>query len=89
MSNQNVYTQMNLLLQEATKRGPGAIDSHFKALAFSIGAQAAVMSDPNEMPTVINDLISEFGRGVQAGMLEEHGVNGRFGVQVHAVNVKR
>ncbi|WP_028590325.1 hypothetical protein [Paenibacillus massiliensis] len=79
------FQQMQQMYEDATKEGQPAIDTHLKALAFSLGAQAVLTADPRDMPQIVNELMMEFGKGVQATMLEAHSMDGSFGVRVHAV----
>lgn len=87
--NRDVFEQAQQMLDSATQQGPAAIDTHLRALAFSLGAQAAVVSDPMVMPDVINDLITEFSRGIQTVMQEAYGVRPQMDVEVHAVTAKK
>lgn len=81
----STFQQSQQMYEEAAKEGQPAIDTHLKALAFSLGAQAVLTADPLDMPRIVNELMTEFGKGVQATMLEAHNMDGHFGVHVHAV----
>lgn len=82
---QNVFNRLEDLMEESEELGPEGLAEYLKAAAYGLGAQVAVTGNVESMPTLINDLLTVFGRGVQAGMLTAHGMHGRFGVQVHGV----
>ncbi|KGE17592.1 hypothetical protein [Paenibacillus wynnii] len=82
---EKIFKQMESLLDEACQGGHDAVLAHLKALAYSLGAQVAVMSSPEEVPDKINEVMTQFGRGVQSGMLTTHGLTGNFTVQIRSV----
>jgi len=81
----SVFDHLETLLDEATEQGAEGTIEHFKAVAYGIGAQMAIVSDPEHIPEFIDTVVSELGRGLQVGMQIAHGLNGRLDVQVHSV----
>lgn len=80
-----LFDQLELLLEKASERGPEGIFEYLKALSYSLGAQVAVVSKPEHIPDLINEVMQTFGDGIQAGMMELHDLKGNFNVQVHGV----
>ncbi|WP_366294332.1 hypothetical protein [Paenibacillus sp. AN1007] len=81
-----VFNQLQDMFEEAVAEGPRAIQSHLQDVAFSLGAQAAIVTEPDQMPQAINDLITHFGRGIQTIIEEITGNESKFDVAVYAVN---
>lgn len=50
------FQQAQEMFAAAATQGPTAIDTHLRALAFSLGAQAVFGTHPEAMPDVVNDL---------------------------------
>jgi hypothetical protein len=84
---QNTFDQLNDLFDVAQKQDPEGITEHFKSMAYAIGAQMAVYGKPEHMPELINTVVTEFGRGIQSGMLVAHGLHHDFDVQVHSITM--
>lgn len=82
---QAVFDRLEALMDEAASFGLEGQAEYLRASAYALGAQVAVTGKPNDMPDMINDFLSEFGRGIQAGMLTAHGMSGRLGVKVYSV----
>jgi hypothetical protein len=80
------FNQLQKMFEEAVIEGPEAIQSHLRDVAFSLGAQAAIITEPGQMPGAINDLVSHFGRGIQTVIEEVTGTESKFDVAVYAVN---
>lgn len=80
------FNQLQQMFEEAVTEGPEAIQSHLRDIAFSLGAQAAIITEPDQMPQAINDLITHFGRGIQTVIEEVTGTESKFDVAVYAVN---
>ena len=85
-SRKAVFNQLQQMFEDAAMEGPEAIQSHLKDVAFSLGAQAAAASEPDQMPQAINDLVTQFGRGIQTIIQEITGNESKFDVAVYAVN---
>ncbi|WP_063564856.1 hypothetical protein [Paenibacillus sp. O199] len=83
-----VFNQLQQMFEDAAIEGPEAIQSHLRDVAFSLGAQAAVSSEPDQMPQAINDLVTQFGRGIQTIIQEITGNESKFDVAVYAVQQK-
>lgn len=81
-----VFDQLQQMFEEADGRGSSALQLHLKDVAYALGAQAAIFCEPDQMPDVINDLITEFGRGIQTVIHEITGKESKIGVAVYAVN---
>ncbi|RAW18466.1 hypothetical protein DC345_04865 [Paenibacillus taichungensis] len=81
-----VFNQLQQMFEDAAMDGPEAIRSHLRDVAFSLGAQAAVSSEPVQMPEAINDLVTHFGRGIQTVIQEITGNDTELNVAVYAVN---
>ena len=80
-----VFDQLEALLNTATEQGAGGMSEHFKAVAYGLGAQMAVVGKPEHMSDFINAVLEKFGQGIKSGMQEAHGLNGNLSVQVHSV----
>ncbi|MGG1672889.1 hypothetical protein ACIFOE_20075 [Paenibacillus sp. NRS-1783] len=85
-TSQTTLKQVESMFEAAAQQGPLAMETHLRDLAFSLGAQAAIVFDPRELPTAINNLITEFGKGIQTAMQEAHGFKPGMDVVVHAVH---
>ncbi|HBU81729.1 MAG TPA: hypothetical protein DEF35_08830 [Paenibacillus sp.] len=85
-SRKAVFNQLQQMYEDAAMEGPEAIQSHLRDVAFSLGAQAAVSSEPVQMPEAINDLVTHFGRGIQTVIQEITGNDTELNVAVYAVN---
>ncbi|MNC43300.1 hypothetical protein MKX34_17375 [Paenibacillus sp. FSL R5-0636] len=72
-------------LEGAYKQGPDGVIEYLKALSYSLGAQVAIVSKPEHIPDMINEVMTTFGHGLQSGMRELHGLNGKFNVHVNGV----
>ncbi|MFW5436595.1 hypothetical protein [Paenibacillus apiarius] len=84
-----VFTQMETLLEEASKLGAEGVVEHFKSLAYALGVQMALEGEPEKMAEFINAVVTEIGRGLRVGMETTHGITGHFDVQVHSVKRSR
>lgn len=80
-----LFSQMESLLEGAFEQGPDGVIEYLKALSYSLGAQVAIVSKPEHIPDMINEVMTTFGRGLQSGMQELHGLNGKFNVHVNGV----
>lgn len=80
------FNQLQLMFEEAVSEGPEAIQSHLRDVAFSLGAQAAIITEPDQMPQAINDLVAHFGRGIGTVIEEITGNESKFDVAVYAVS---
>ncbi|MEK5238080.1 hypothetical protein NST99_20510 [Paenibacillus sp. FSL L8-0470] len=80
-----LFDQLESSLEDAYKQGPDGIIEYLKALSYSLGAQVAIVSKPEHIPDMINEVMTTFGQGLQSGMLELHGLNGKFKVHVNGV----
>ncbi|RAW13699.1 MULTISPECIES: hypothetical protein [Paenibacillus] len=90
MSNQqqlslNVFEGMEKLLDEATTAGPGATVDYFRAAAYALGAQMAVVGERDKMPDFLNIVVSELSTGVEVGMLTTHGVECKLGAEINSI----
>lgn len=85
-ASQTTLKQVEAMFEAAVQQGPPAMETHLRDLAFSLGAQAAIVFDPRELPTAINNLITEFGKGIQTAIQEAYGVPSQMDVVVHAVH---
>lgn len=85
-SRKAVFNQLQQMFEDAAMEGPEVLQSHLRDVAFSLGAQAAASSDPVDMPQVINDLVTHFGRGIQTIIQEITGNESKFDVAVYAVS---
>ncbi|MEY8748587.1 hypothetical protein AB9M62_57040 [Bacillales bacterium AN1005] len=81
-----VFEQLQQMFEEADGRGSSALQLHMKDVAYALGAQAATVSESYQLPEVINDLITEFGRGIQTIIHKSTGKDTRMDVVVYAVN---
>ncbi|WP_308722461.1 hypothetical protein [Paenibacillus polysaccharolyticus] len=81
----NVFESMEKLLDEATTVGPGATVDYFRAVAYALGAQMAVVGERDKMPDFLNIVASELSSGVEVGMLTTHGVKCKLDAEIHAV----
>ncbi|MDQ0719769.1 hypothetical protein QF049_001030 [Paenibacillus sp. W4I10] len=81
----NVFEGMEKLLDEATTAGPGATVDYFRAAAYALGAQMAVVGERDKMPDFLNIVVSELSTGVEVGMRTAHGVTCKLGAEIHAV----
>jgi hypothetical protein len=88
-ANQTTLKQVESMFEVAAQQGPIAMRIYLRDLAFSLGAQAAIVFDPMEMPTAINNLITEFGKGIQTATQETYGIRSQMDVVVHAVSKTR
>ncbi|MGF7050389.1 hypothetical protein J2T13_004927 [Paenibacillus sp. DS2015] len=79
-----VFDQLEALLNAATEQGTGGTIEHFKAVAYGIGAQMAVMGKPEHIPQFINVVVSELGRGLEAGLQTAHGLNAHLDIQIQS-----
>jgi hypothetical protein len=84
---QAVFRQLEELLDKATTKGADGIHDHLMAVAYGIGAQIGVMVKPEGMTDVLNAVVTQMTRGVQAGTEACYGVKGKFDVAV--VHLKR
>lgn len=87
-SRKATFNQLQKMFEEAVIEGPEAIESHLRDVAFSLGAQAAIITEPNQIPDAINDLIAQFGHGIQTVIQEITGKESKFDVAVYAVQQK-
>ncbi|WKL00868.1 hypothetical protein Q0F98_28645 [Paenibacillus amylolyticus] len=85
-SRKAVFNQLQQMFEEADGRGSIALQLHLKDVAYALGAQAAIVSEPDQMPEVINNLITEFGRGIQTVIQEITGNESKLDVAVYAVS---
>ncbi|WP_426332660.1 hypothetical protein ACN9MH_15200 [Paenibacillus silvae] len=81
-----VFNQLQDMFEEAVAEGPEAIQSHLRDVAFSLGAQAAIITEPDQMPQAINDLVTHFGRGISTVIEEVTGKESKLDVAVYAVS---
>lgn len=79
---QAVFSQMESLLDKAAEKGADGIHDHLMAVAFGLGVHVGVMVKPEGMPDVLNAVVTEMTRGIQAGMEKCYGVRGNFDVSV-------
>ncbi len=80
-----LFDQLESALEDAYKQGPDGIIEYLKALSYSLGAQVAIVSKPEHIPDMINEVMMTFGRGLQSGMLELHGMDGNFKFHINGV----
>ncbi|CAI6075006.1 hypothetical protein PAECIP112173_02354 [Paenibacillus sp. JJ-100] len=85
-SRKATFNQLQKMFEEAAVEGPEAIQSHLRDVAFSLGAQAAIITEPNQMPQAINDLVTHFGRGIGTVIEEVTGKESKLDVAVYAVS---
>lgn len=82
---QTVFNRLEALMDESARLGPEGEAEYLKSAAYALGAQIAVTGRPECIPDMMNDFLTEFGRGIQAGMLTAHGMKGRCGVRVQSI----